>query len=162
MDFLFWFALRMLFSLRDRLRCRLGFAGSAYFYSTKQLLLLLCLWIRTSRLAASRCWRLRADDTRLDTSCLSACCRRCSLHQEIIRDNHSARQAQTNHNRINKSVKEQIRRLRVIRDRFWTQRESWRRKSSSTRYCLVRTLFTKINVFFYYLRRAGFHKNAIF
>ena len=41
-----------------------------------------------------------------------------STKQVIIRENHSARQAQTNHNRKNKSVKEQIRRIRVIRDRF--------------------------------------------
>ena len=41
-----------------------------------------------------------------------------SFQQEIIRDNHSARQAQINRNRINKSVKEYIRRIRFIRDRF--------------------------------------------
>ena len=70
------------------------------------------------------------------TDCICAYTALDSLQQEIIRDNHSARQAQTNHNRKNKSVKEQIRRIRVIRDRFWTRRESRRRKSLSIRYCL--------------------------
>ena len=70
------------------------------------------------------------------TDCICAYAAQDSLQQEIIRDNHSARQAQTNHNRKNKSVKEQIRRIRVIRDRFWTRRESRRRKSLSIRYCL--------------------------
>ena len=70
------------------------------------------------------------------TDCFCAYTALDSLQQEIIRDNHSARQAQTNHNRKNKSVKEQIRRIRVIRDRFWTRRESRRRRSISIRYCL--------------------------
>ena len=45
-----------------------------------------------------------------------------STKQVIIRENPSARQAHTNPNKIiiqiKKSVKEQIRRIRVIRDRF--------------------------------------------
>ena len=57
-------------------------------------------------------------DIGFTTDCFCAYTALDSLHQEIIRDNHSARQAQTNHNRINKSVKEQIRRIRVIRDSF--------------------------------------------
>ena len=40
-----------------------------------------------------------------------------------------------------KSVKEQIRRIRVIRDRFWTWRASQRRVSSSSRYCLPDSYF---------------------
>ena len=54
------------------------------------------------------------------TDCFCAYTALDSLQQELIRENLSARQAQTNHNRKNKSVKEQIRRIRVIRDRFWT------------------------------------------
>ena len=57
-------------------------------------------------------------DIGFTTDCFCAYTALDSLQQEIIRDNHSARQAQTNHNRKNKSVKEQIRRIRVIRDRF--------------------------------------------
>ena len=63
------------------------------------------------------------------TDCICAYAAQDSLQQEIIRDNHSARQAQTNHKWIKKSVKEQIRRIRFIRDRFWTWRVSRRRKS---------------------------------
>ena len=57
-------------------------------------------------------------DIGFTTDCICAYTALDSLQQEIIRDNHSARQAQTNHNRKNKSVKEHIRRICVIRDRF--------------------------------------------
>ncbi len=39
-----------------------------------------------------------------------------SLLQEKISDNHCAQQAQINHNTVKKTVKEQIRRIRFIRD----------------------------------------------
>ena len=70
------------------------------------------------------------------TDCICAYTALDSLQQEIIRDNHSARQAQTNHNRINKSVK----RTNPSHPRYpwflWTRRESRRRRSISIRYCL--------------------------
>ena len=44
-------------------------------------------------------------DIGFTTDCICAYTALDSLQQEIIRDNHSARQAQTNHNRKNKSVK---------------------------------------------------------
>ena len=73
------------------------------------------------------------------TDCICTYTAQDSLHQEIIRDNHSARQAQTNHNRINKSVK----RTNPSHPRYpwflWTRRESRRRKSLSIRYCLTET-----------------------
>ena len=57
-------------------------------------------------------------DIGFTTDCICAYTALDYLQQEVIRENLSARQAQTNHNRKNKSVKEQIRRIRVIRDRF--------------------------------------------
>ena len=53
-------------------------------------------------------------DIGFTTDCFCAYTAQDSLHQEIIRDNHSARQAQTNHNRKNKSVKEHICRIRFL------------------------------------------------
>ena len=58
------------------------------------------------------------------------------LHQEIIRGNPSARQAQINPTTQKKSVKEQIRRIGFIRDCLWTWRASQRRASTSMGYCL--------------------------
>jgi len=53
------------------------------------------------------------------TDCICAYTALDYLQQELIRENPSARQAQTNQARHNKkSVKEQIRRIRVIRDIF--------------------------------------------
>ena len=55
------------------------------------------------------------------------------------RDNPWQSQRPTGANKSNntkKSVKEQIRRIGVIRDRFWTRRASQRRASTSMGYCL--------------------------
>ena len=53
------------------------------------------------------------------TDCICAFTALDNLQQEIIRDNHCARQAQRNPARHNKNPwKEQIRRIWVIRDRF--------------------------------------------
>ena len=75
-------------------------------------------------------------DIGFTTDCICAYTALDDLQQEIIRENPSARQAQTNHNWIKKSVKEQIRRISVIRDWFWTWRASQRRVSTSRGYCL--------------------------
>ena len=52
------------------------------------------------------------------TDCICACTAQDYLQQEVIRENPSARQAQRKPITQKKSVKEQIRRIRVIRDRF--------------------------------------------
>ena len=57
-------------------------------------------------------------DIGFTTDCICAYTALDSLQQEIIRDNHCARQAQINPTKYKKSVKEQIRRIRVICDRF--------------------------------------------
>ena len=57
-------------------------------------------------------------DIGFTTDCICAYTALDSLQQEIIRDNQCARQAQINPTKYNKSVKEQIRRIRVICDRF--------------------------------------------
>ena len=75
-------------------------------------------------------------DIGFTTDCFCAYTALDYLQQEIIRENPSARQAQTNHNWIKKSVKEQIRRISVIRDWFWTWRARQRRVSTSMGYCL--------------------------
>ena len=71
-------------------------------------------------------------DIGFTTDCLCAYTVLDYLQQEIIRENPSARQAQTNPGRHNKNPwKEQIRRISVIRDWFWTWRASQRRVSTS-------------------------------
>ena len=71
-------------------------------------------------------------DIGFTTDCFCAYTALDYLQQEIIRDNHCAQQAPTNPARHNKNPwKEQIRRISVIRDWFWTWRASQRRVSIS-------------------------------